>query len=142
MAAKREEMGRNGRAGLTPRQEAAALALASGATIPEAARKANCGATTVSTWLHDLPAFRRRIAELREQLTERALGKLADAMTAAVDTLRELCSRGKTETTRLKASDALLTHGVKVPESAELRRQLAAMQEQLSALEAGRGRMR
>src|SRR4051794_39403701 len=96
MVAVREEPGSNGK-GLTPKQEQAALALASGSTLPEAARKADCGATTISTWLHDQPAFRQRIRELRADLTERALGRLADAMTAAADTLRHLCVKGKTE---------------------------------------------
>jgi hypothetical protein len=138
MAAEREEIGRNGNglATLTPRQEAAALALASGSTIPEAADQANCGATTVSTWLATKPAFKKRIQDLREQLTERALGLLADAMTVAVRTLRELAETSESETIRHKASDSLLAHGVKVPESHDLRMQLAEVRERLAELDA------
>jgi hypothetical protein len=50
---------------LTPRQERAALALAAGATIADAAGRNGCGARTVKRWLAELPAFRRRVGELR-----------------------------------------------------------------------------
>ena len=37
---------------------------------------------------------------------------------------------------RLRAADALLVHGVKVPESSELRKQLAEVRERLAELDA------
>jgi transposase-like protein len=130
MSPQRAEMGRNGPAGpsLTPKQEAAAFALAGGATLDQAARKSGAGVTTVKRWLNDQPALRQRIRELRAALTDRALGKLADAMTTAANTLLHLCMRGRTENVRLKASEALLTHGVKIREAVELEARIAALE--------------
>jgi transposase-like protein len=123
---------RNGRQsdGISPRQEAVALALAAGHTIEAAAPKGQCAVPTVKGWLATQPAFKRRIAELRAEMTERALGKLADAMSVAADTLRHLCLRGKTESIRLKAAEALFTHGVKVRESIELHERIRVLEEE------------
>ena len=121
---------------LTPRQEKAALALATGCAHAVAARDAGTGERTIRTWTATVPAFTRRVQEFREQLTDRALGLLADAMTVAVRTLRELAEKSESETIRHKASDSLLAHGVKVPESHELRRQLAEVRERLAELDA------
>jgi hypothetical protein len=50
-------------------------------------------------------------------------------MLTAVDTLTELCTSGKTEATRLKASDSLLTHGTQVIEVADLKRRIEALEQ-------------
>jgi hypothetical protein len=121
---------------LTPKQEAAALALAAGSTIDEAARKSGAGGRTIRTWLHDEPAFPRRVAGLRAEMTARALGRLADGMASAAETLGFLCRKGKSEQVRLGAARALLELGVKLRESVELEQRIAA-------LEAGRnGKLR
>src|SRR6476469_1865789 len=112
---------------LTPKQEAAALALAAGCTQPEAARSAGCGARTIKTWLHDRPAFGRRVAELRAEMTARALGRLADGMAFAADALRKLLS-AKSETVRLGAARAVLELGTRLRESVELEGRLAALE--------------
>jgi hypothetical protein len=115
---------------VSPRQEAVALALAAGYTIEAAAPRGQCAVPTVKGWLATQPAFKRRIAELRAEMTERALGKLADAMSEAADTLVRLCVRGKTEGIRLKAAEALLTHAVKLRESVELHERIRALEEE------------
>src|SRR5262245_22091858 len=113
---------------LSPKQEAAALALASGDTIDEAAREAGCGGRTIRTWLHDEPEFPRRVTELRSEMTSRALGKLVDGMASAADTLGFLCRKGKSETVRLGAARALLELSVKLRESVELEQRIAALE--------------
>ena len=128
--------------GLSPRQEAAALALATGATIQKAAKKAGCGARTIRTWLAEQLPFRRRVADLRGQLTERTLGLLAAATADAVMTLRVLCRKGKTESARLRAADSLLVHDVRQREVADLRHALDEMRERLGAVESRRRRPR
>jgi hypothetical protein len=61
---------------LSPRQEAAALALARGGTQDEAGNESGAGTRTIKTWLATQPAFVRRIRELRADMTSRALGRL------------------------------------------------------------------
>ena len=114
---------------LTPRQETVAVLLASGDSIEEAARKSRCAAApTVRAWLANQPAFKRRITELRADMTGRALGKLVDSMSVAADTLRRLCQKSKSETIQLKAAEAMFTHGVKVREAVELEERIAALE--------------
>ncbi|MBI1913223.1 MAG: helix-turn-helix domain-containing protein [Planctomycetes bacterium] len=112
---------------LAPKQEAAALALACGDSEPEAAREAGCSERTIRNWLHE-PAFTRRIADLRSEMTSRALGKLVDNMVSAADTLGYLCRRGKSEQVRLGAARALLELGVKMRETVELEQRMAALE--------------
>jgi hypothetical protein len=121
---------------LTPKQEAAALSLAAGRTIDQAARDGGAGGRTVRTWLHDRPAFARRVQELRAEMTSRALGRLLDNMASAAETLGHLSRKGKSEMVRLGAARALIELGHKLRESVEL-------EERIAALEAGglRGRI-
>jgi transposase-like protein len=111
----------------TPRQEAVALALAAGATIPDAAGRAGCGARTIKRWLATHPAFRRRVGELRGEMIGRALGKLADGMVDAAGVLRELLA-AQSDQVRLGACRALLELGTKLRESVELEARLAALE--------------
>lgn len=132
----RPETARNGPVTglLTPKQEAVALALAAGCPIVEAARKAGAGERTVKTWRNTNPAFDRRVTELRGEMTSRALGRLADGMAAAAQTLRRLLN-AESETVRLSAARAVLEFGVRLRETVELEDRIAAlegMQEQRS----------
>lgn len=126
----RPEPAANGRASgeLTPKQEAAALALAAGLTIEAAAKAAKAGGRTVRTWQATVPAFPRRVAELRAEMTSQALGRLIDGMTSAADTLGYLCRKGKSETVRLGAARAVLELGVKLRETVELAECIAALE--------------
>src|SRR5260370_14760763 len=105
-------MARNGTKNgtLQPRQEAAALGLARGATIREAAADCGAGERTVKRWLN-CPGFRRRVSELRGRLTDRALGQLVNNMASAADTLGYLCRMGKSEMVRLSAARSILELG-------------------------------
>jgi hypothetical protein len=120
----------NGRASgeLSPKQEAAALALAAGLTIEAAAKAAKAGGRTVRTWLATVPAFPRRVAELRAEMTQRALGRLIEGMTSAADTLGYLARKAKAETVRLGAARAVLELGVKLRETVELAERIAALE--------------
>lgn len=112
------------------RLEAVAVAIATGATLDEASRQSGAGLTTIKTWLSENPSpLRQRIAELRSELTERVLGRVASGMLTAIDTLTELCTTAKSETTRLKASDSMLGHGIQVIEVADLKRRIEALEQ-------------
>jgi hypothetical protein len=119
---------------LSPKQEAAALALAAGHPLRVAAKQSGAGARTIKTWTATVPAFGRRVAELRAEMTARAVGRLADGMSFAADTLRKLLT-AKSETVRLGAARAVLEIGNKLRESIEL-------EERITALEAGQRRGR
>ena len=67
---------------LTPREEAVAMALASGRSLQETASDVGVGETTVKRWLRN-PGVVQRARELRADLTSRAAGILADAMSVA-----------------------------------------------------------
>jgi hypothetical protein len=113
---------------LTAKQEAVALALASGHTIKRAASECKAGQRTVKRWIADHPAFARRVAELRGEAVARATGKLADGMALAADVLRALLG-AKSESVRLGACRAMLELGIKLRESAELEQRLAALEQ-------------
>ena len=112
---------------LSPRQEAVALALACGRTLREAAEASGVGERTIKTWLAQQPALSRRVNGLRGELTSRALGRLAEGMALAADTLRELLA-AKSEGVRLSAARAVLELGNKLRESVELEQRLTALE--------------
>jgi hypothetical protein len=117
-----------GNGSLPPRQERVALALASGRSLREAAGECHTGETTIKRWLRE-PAFLRRVAELRRELTSRALGRLADAMAGpAADTLFELLG-AKAEKVRLDAAKAFFELGQKLIELEDLKERLAALED-------------
>ena len=113
---------------LSPKQEAAALALAAGRTQNEAARKCGAGERTIKTWVATQPAFTRRIRELRAEMTARALGRLVDNMVSAADTLGYLSRKGKSESVRLAAARAVLELGSRLRETVELEERIAALE--------------
>jgi hypothetical protein len=117
---------------LTPRQEAVALGVASGLSLAGAARKAKVGVPTAKHWSSALPAFRRRVKELRAEMTARAMGRLMDGMVSAADTLGYLSRTGKSEMVRLSAARAILELGTKLRESVELEERLQTLEVQLT----------
>jgi hypothetical protein len=110
---------------------ALALALASGLTVGAAARRAGVGERTAYRRLADA-AFRARVAALRGEMVERALGRAARGMSAAADTLRQLLKADK-ESVRQGAARALLELTVRLRESVELEERLAALEAQVQA---------
>lgn len=80
--------------------------LAAGATIKDAARELGIGEKTARRRWAD-PAFKARVAELRREMTTRAVGRLADRMAAAADVLGALLD-SPAEMVRLRAAVAIL----------------------------------
>ena len=113
---------------LQPKQESAALALASGANLDEAARQSGAGMSTIKTWMYTQPAFNQRVNDLRAEMTRQALGKLVENMTSAADTLGYLSRKSKSESIRLRASQAIIELGVKLRDSVELEARIAALE--------------
>ena len=112
--------------------EALALALATGQTLRGGAEAAGIAERTATRRWAD-PAFRRRVAQLRGDMVQRALGRMADGMAEAADVLRALLPPGMPPAVRLGAARSLLELGVRLRESVELEARLASLEEQLAA---------
>jgi transposase-like protein len=120
--------GENGR-GLTPRQEAAALALAGGRQVKAAAEAVGIGERTLHRW-RESAAFRAREQQLRSELFGVAVGRLCELTGKAADRLGALVE-SKTETVALGAAKAILEAAPRLREAAELADRLAALERQL-----------
>ena len=82
------------------------LALASGRDVRDVAKQTGVSERTIYRRLKDT-TFRHRISEVRAQFTDKALGRLSNAATKAVDNLVALLD-ADSETVRLRASTAIL----------------------------------
>jgi transposase-like protein len=107
--------------------EALALALASGATLRDAAAAVGIAERTATRRWAD-PAFRRHVSQLRGNMVTRALGRMADGMSEAADVLRQLLAPSIPPAVRLGACRAMLELGCKLRESVELEARLAAVE--------------
>lgn len=103
------------------------LALAAGLTVHGAAERAGCSQRTVYRYLANAD-FQRRLTEARGEMVGRALGRLADAMTEAADTLRSLLA-AESEAVRLGAARSTLELGSRLRESVELEKRISALEE-------------
>jgi HEAT repeat protein len=106
--------------------DALALALARGVTLRDAAAEVGVSERTATRRWAD-PGFRGRVAEFRQDMVARCLGRMADGMTDAADTLRKLLT-AESESVRLGAARALLELGVKVRDSAEVGERIAELE--------------
>jgi len=109
--------------------ETLAVALATGQTLRAAAETAGIGERTATRRWADA-AFRRRVAELRGDMVQRSLGRMADGMSEAAEVLRKLLA-AESESVRLGAARSLLELGVKLRESVELEQRLADLEQQM-----------
>jgi hypothetical protein len=107
------------------------LALAAGETVRDAAKAANIGERTATRRVAD-PAFRLRLAEVRGDLFRQAQDRLAGAMTAAADTLRNLLS-ARSENVRLGAARTIIELGVKVRDALEMEERMSAVESRLAS---------
>lgn len=103
---------------LSARQEALALALASGLTARDACGRAGVAERTARTWQAD-PTFSGRVRQLRTDLFSEAVGRLAGQAAAAADALAALL-KNKDPKVRLAAAKALLDLGPQLHEHVEL----------------------
>jgi hypothetical protein len=115
--------------------ESLAAALATGQTLRAAAVTAGIAERTAARRWAD-PDFRRRVAGLRGDLVQAAMGRMADGMSAAADVLRQLLT-AQSENVRLGAARSLLELGVKLRETVELEDRFAALEAALSEVREG-----
>jgi hypothetical protein len=113
------------------------LAIASGQTVRDAAQQAGIGERTATRRMAD-PDFRRQVNELRADMVDRTLGKLANSMASAADTLEALL-KADAEQVRLGAARTLLEVGNKLRETVEFERRLTEVEQRGEALAKQRG---
>jgi hypothetical protein len=112
---------------LEPKREMAALCVAMGGRLAEAAGTAGVSHQTVKVWSMS-PAFKRRVNQLRAEMTERAMAILADNAASAATTLGYLARKGKAAT-RLRAAAKLLELLIRFRESVALEERVAMLEE-------------
>lgn len=106
--------------------DAMLLALATGATINEAAERAGCSARTVSRRLADRQ-FARQVSTLRGQLFAVAVGRLCNNAALAADKLVSLLG-SEQDHVAYAAAKSILELGTKLREAGELEERLAALE--------------
>src|SRR5436309_12844184 len=83
----RQTLAENGR--LTARQEKALLALLTEPSVREAAKASRVGERTLYAWLKE-PVFAETYRQARREAVSRALGRLQQVASDAVDTLQSV----------------------------------------------------
>lgn len=118
-----EEQGTATPGKLDARFEPLAVAVAMGDTIKTAAEKAGI---PLSTAYHTSCGedFKARVAELRGEVTEQALGCMTDGLVSAVQTIIALLDESQEPKVRLDAAKALLVNVRPLTDTAEFRARL------------------
>jgi hypothetical protein len=115
------------------RKMPAALALAMGRSVNEAAEAAGVDPKTVYRWRSGNQKFKAKVRQLRQQVIDAALGRLLSSLTAACDTLTELLGPSHQENTRLRAAVALLDMASKYYAELDLTTRMAELERQVNA---------
>jgi hypothetical protein len=105
-------------------------ALAGGATVADAAKRAQVGERTVYRRLADAE-FQREVTQARSAMVAQSSGRLAALSLAAATTLG-LLLKADSETVRCTAARAILELGNKQRESDEFEQRIAALEERLA----------
>jgi hypothetical protein len=106
-------------------------ALASGASIVEAARMVGVSERTVHRKLNE-PSFRQCLADVRWQIFDGSIGQLVAASREACDNLRELL-KSPSDHVRLNACRLILTQVVKLKTEMENERRLSDIEAELNS---------
>lgn len=98
--------------------EVLAIGVAAGMSLTDAAKQAGIKYITARRRAAD-PAFRQRVEELRQAITDQALGRLTKDMTAAADTFTALLADPAAQV-RLAAAKAILDYRSRLRADGEL----------------------
>jgi len=107
--------------------EQLALALAAGLTVDEAAARIGVSRSAAFRRWRD-PSVKQRAAQLRAEMTDRAIGTMVEGLLTAAATLRLLMRPSETSTIRLRAATALLDIGMKAAILAQLEQRIAGIE--------------
>lgn len=104
------------------------VSIACGATVENAAAKANVTTKTVQRHTSD-PEFQRRLRELKDGMVKRAAAMLTAAAMEGIRTLTALLDRENPPAVRLGAARAIIELGVRLRESADLHERLTVLEQ-------------
>lgn len=107
--------------------ELLAINAASGKSIRDSAQAAGCSERH-GYRLAASDEFKRRVSEIRSEMTSQAVGELSATAALAVATVKELLSSDHEPVVRLNAAKAVLNALKPVSELAEIRERLAALE--------------
>lgn len=125
---KKNSSERNGT--LNNRQEAVAACLAAGWTVKRSGEECKVGKVTIFSWLKQ-PAFKERVSELRKELTDRAIGRLADLMAGTATTALEKLltdAEGITPGVRLESVRTVFEMFLQTTSASEMKDRLEALE--------------
>ncbi len=108
-------------------------ALACGATVESAARKAGVCERTVYRRLAD-PAFAAQLQQTRADMVARTTGMMTAAALESVKTLVELLQASQPPAVRLGAARSIVELGLKLREATEMAERITAVEERLQAV--------
>jgi hypothetical protein len=115
------------RIALSTKQEAAALALASGATKAGAANSVGVAERTIRAWFM-IPLFKQRVHQLRFELTERALSILTATAAGFAQTLVAASKKAPKHRDRAAAARAGLEMMTRLNEKIALEQRVAELE--------------
>jgi hypothetical protein len=129
VSGKRDDSGRNDT--LSARQERVAASLAAGSSVAQVSRDCRVGTATIWAWLK-LPHFTVRVADLRRQLVDTALGRLSELLGKAGDTYARLLDAADTPPRiKLDTANAIYDRFVGLCNFTELRGEIERIKAQL-----------
>lgn len=117
-------------------RQAAAVALAGGAQVQTAAKKAGVSERTLYRWLRD-PNFQQAVAEIRRQAVDQAVGLLAHGSAAAALTLCSLL-QATSEGVRLRAALGVLQAGSLLRQEEDLAQRVHELEQAAVAIAEGK----
>ncbi len=117
---------------LEPKKESAALCVAMGGRLAEAAAMAGVSHQTVKVWSMGAE-FKRRVSQLRAEMTDRALGVLADNAASAALKIASIALNSTSERTQLRAAVKVLELLIRVRELTELEERVTLLEQQAQA---------
>jgi len=113
---------------LTARQERALLALLTQSSVQAAAQTAQVELRTLWAWLKD-PTFAEAYRQARQEAVKRAVGRLQQIATQAVDTLQAVMTDGEAPAAaKVTAARATLDLAVKAVEFEALEARVTALE--------------
>jgi hypothetical protein len=107
-----------------------ATAIASGATASAAAKQLELSRSTVERRLAE-PQFRRLVADLRGEMVASALGRMADNLTRAAESVAALLDAPEPHL-RLRAARALFTFSLRLRDAVDLDQRLRDLEDELA----------
>lgn len=118
------------RTGPDPKLHVLAARVAAGASLSAASRALGISERRGRQIAAD-PRFRAEVERIRRGVSDRTVDRLAGAGLKAIDALVKLL-KSESESTRLKAADAILTHSLKAREALELAAKIQDIEQRLN----------